>query len=367
MINPKMNKKISAKCMAAIMCAALSMSSSAASVMLPIVAEAQAYDTHGPNEGTLNLSSEDTLTTNNGIIGTNNGTISVNNGTVEENNGTVTTNTGTVSDTDTPTGTVVNNSSGGEVYGGNVTNNHGSVTDAVSVVNNYSDGTVVNDGELQNTTQVTNNYSGTISGERVEVENQLQSEIQSVATVTVTENLTLEPEEDQAVVYVAQATVQNNAATQSTTSVPQTSRDLFQLRVNNAEVDAKSANSSDVLNISVGTDTNLALTQLDILAEAVESNTVRINFCVNGMEYILKIPKGADLTKLMQYFISKGKTCEGFMTIAGLIDGAEIISSPAVSNTDSGSALELHFPFLAHRTDTGSGYPRRHHCYKHGN
>ncbi len=329
------------------MCAALSMSSSAASVMLPIVAEAEPYDTHGPNDGTLNLDSDDTLTTNNGTIGTNYGTISVNNGTVttnngtvEENNGTVETNNCSVGDRTGANGTVVNNNSEGSVYGGNVTNNHGTVIDAVSVVNNYSDGCVeyVGESETTTTTQLTNNYSGSIFG-NVSVSNWLPEETQSVATVTAT--TTLEPEEDQAGVFVAQATVQNNATAQSTASVPQSSRDIFQLRVNNAKVDANSANSSGVLNISVGTDTNLALSQLSILAKTVESNSVRINFCVNGIEYILVIPKGADLTKLTGHFISKGKTCEGFMTIAGLIDGADIIMSPAVSNTDSGSVDKL--------------------------
>ena len=179
MRNPKMMKRVSVKCAAAIMTAVMTMSPVAGAVAMPLVAYAADYytteDVPVDNENHRNLAVGDNLATNTGIIHENNGTITDNYGTVENNSGTVTTNIGTVNNnsgqvTDNygtvnntstqPEGTVGTNHINSRVTGGNTTDNYGNVTNG-DVTNNYSGGMVTDNSATVCVVQ--NNY-GTVNG-----------------------------------------------------------------------------------------------------------------------------------------------------------------------------------------------------------
>ena len=187
MRNKEMLKKMSVKCVTAIMSAVMSMSPVAATLAFPVTVYAANYDTTDDvpedNDGHRNLAADDSLTTNTSTIHENNGTIGTNapGAVVEVNNNIVTDNYGDVANQGT--GSVGTNHVGGTVSGtgsidenyGNVTggtvtdnyannigqveNNYANVTDA-NVTNNYSSGTV-NENTKDNV-QVNNNFGGTL-------------------------------------------------------------------------------------------------------------------------------------------------------------------------------------------------------------
>ncbi|MBQ9334638.1 MAG: hypothetical protein IJS12_09930 [Lachnospiraceae bacterium] len=184
MRNPKMIKRISVKCMAAIMGAAAVMSPATAAMGIVIEADATDYATIDAitpdDQNHINLESGDTLASNTGTIHKNEGTININTGTVDQNYGTVSVNDGgTVTNynggtvTNNDGGSVANNS-GGTVTnnnsGGSVTNNSGGVVvNNYSQVNNNDGGRVTdNNGTVANQNSETsiverNNPSGTVS------------------------------------------------------------------------------------------------------------------------------------------------------------------------------------------------------------
>ncbi len=140
MRNNEMIKRISVKCMTAIMGAAAVMSPITASMCTVIEAQAEGYtyETWTATSGTV-LAGQ--------TVGTNSGTITDNYGTVHNNQGTVTNHSG---------GKVENNNSGGDV-----TNNSGGkveINNSGGIVTN-SDGGVV---EINNGGDVTNNSGGVL-------------------------------------------------------------------------------------------------------------------------------------------------------------------------------------------------------------
>ena len=172
MRNKEMLKKMSVKCVTAIMIAAMSMSPVAATLAFPMTVYAANYDTTDDvpedNDGHRNLAADDSLTTNTSTIHENNGTIGTNapGAVVEVNNNIVTDNYGDVANQGT--GSVGTNHVGGTVSGtGSIGENYGNVTGG-SVTDNYASGTVTggdsritgdNFGTANGIGQVENNYA----------------------------------------------------------------------------------------------------------------------------------------------------------------------------------------------------------------
>ena len=180
MRNKEMLKKISVKCVTAIMIAAMSMTPVAATLAFPVTAYAAhlddnpegseasigAGDTMDNNWGTI-TSNAGTLNNNEGTVQSNSGTLNNNEGTVQSNSGTVDNNWGNVTNTDT--GSVETNHVSGDVTGGSITNNYGDAQNS-DVTNNFASGTVTgsdsrvtdNFGTANDIGEVTNNYGTAI-------------------------------------------------------------------------------------------------------------------------------------------------------------------------------------------------------------
>ncbi|MCR5734501.1 MAG: hypothetical protein K6G22_07855, partial [Lachnospiraceae bacterium] len=174
MKNKEMLKRISVKCVAAIMAAAVAMSAFGAALVtsgITTTVYAANYDTIDDvpedNDGHRNLAADDSLTTNTSTIHENNGTIGTNapGAVVEVNNNIVTDNYGDVANQGS--GSVGTNHVGGTVSGtGRIVENYGNVTGG-RVTDNYASGTVTggdsritgdNFGTANNIGQVENNY-----------------------------------------------------------------------------------------------------------------------------------------------------------------------------------------------------------------
>ncbi len=163
MRNNEMIKRISVKCMTAIMGAAAVMSPITAGMCTVIEAQAEGYtyETWTATSGTV--SAGQTVGTNSGTITDNYGTVHDNHGTIKNNNsgGTIEGNFGTVEGNNS--GGSVTNNSGGTVEvnnGGTVTNNSGGTIGVNSggIVTNNNGGVV----EINNGGDVTNNSGGVL-------------------------------------------------------------------------------------------------------------------------------------------------------------------------------------------------------------
>lgn len=361
-----MIKRISVKCMAAIMGAAAVMSPATAAMGIVIEADAINYDTTEnitPNDnGERNLTSEDTLATNPAgkTIHNNAGTITTNNGTVVDNSeGTVEVNNGKVTGGDVGT-----NTSTGTAIDANVRENHGTVTasdgGSFSVEHNCSDGTV--NGAGGNDTYVGTN-DGTVSNvNRININNGIANNVASIGENNYQPPAPQpsgdsdgddEPEQEPVLQPVDNAggdssSIGSLTVLPSETPTIQQEEKSFVNTLNSemaklADASASAASGlagQQTINVNMGANNSYTSGMIAALETAADKNVeVAMTLQENGQHMTFTVPAGSDYSAVDSYFEQTGSKSEGYRMIQSLVSGSAIEDASGnknVNTTDTG-------------------------------